>query len=378
MVTEPLFTSPLAWKGQTSGLAGVSVLNVNAVMSDLTRCWSHNPSGNTFSTITASFYQAPELLITTLTPNDVVAPYLSQKEYIYGYDNYQFYSSSVGSVSAGASTTAISNTIVLNSIPRRVYIYFRQQNLDQDYTTSDVFGSISAVTINWNNNAGLLSAASAQQLHQISVKNGCDISWPEWNQFCGSVLALDWGKDIGCDVLEAPSVLLQNQLQVQATFTNPSANAINYTMYLVTVQDGVAIIKGNNCVVQTGILSKSDVLNAKGHVVRPYDRMSVAFGAGIFDSIKNALSSVGRFGLEQLKKNAPYLAERAVKYALTGSSLQGDGLVGGRRKKRRSKKGSKKRGRGLNEVSLLSRKDMKKNVKKYDSGSDVSDFSDSD
>ena len=65
-----------------------------------------------------------------------------------------------------------------------------------------------------------MSSASKQDLYKMSVKNGCNMSWQQWAGDAvqtlsngasfgtvGSVLAIDFGDDIGLDSTLAPGIL---------------------------------------------------------------------------------------------------------------------------------------------------------------------------
>ena len=66
-----------------------------------------------------------------------------------------------------------SNNIQLNVIPDKLIIFCRRLNMDCGY--ADAYLSITNVNINFNNNAGLLSNMTQEQLYKASVQSGLKI-----------------------------------------------------------------------------------------------------------------------------------------------------------------------------------------------------------
>ena len=228
-VIEPVFVSPLTWGSMVGpGLAGVQTLQLQMQLGDLTRVWSHASSGNTISTISVVFSQAPELHYCMLSPNPDVDPYQLNRRYEYSYFNILSNSFNVGSLASGSSVSASSGTITVSSIPSRFYIFVRQQNSDRTYLTSDTFARIDSISIVWDNRSGLLASASSEQLHRMSVQNGLNQSWPQWNNYQGSVLCIQMGQDIGLKEDQAVGMMGQFQFQCQITFKKLSASSVNY------------------------------------------------------------------------------------------------------------------------------------------------------
>jgi hypothetical protein len=225
-LTEQLFLSPLLFgMGENSGFVGVQTMDFNfTYISNLARMWSHaNIAGRTINSITVNLGQ-PTLLFNYVTPKELQA---IPKSVVYPYYDVQRYPTDANApIASGASTTLNSANIQLQSIPKRMYIFARRRNADLyngvgAANLTDTFFEINSININWNNNAGLLSSASQQDLYRMSVSNGCNMSWEQWSggpvnrilgtneQFgaIGSVLCIEFGKDIGLDQIECPGML---------------------------------------------------------------------------------------------------------------------------------------------------------------------------
>lgn len=342
VITEPIFLSPFLFgKGSSSknGFIGVQTLDFQFVLgSRLERIWSHDPSGgSTITNYNVEFGQ-PALLFNYITPK-MLEPI--PKSLSYSYMVIDRYPTDNNAAVASNTTVSISsNNIQLNSIPRRVYIYCRKRNADLYATDTDTFLALNSININYNNQSGLLSSASAQDLYNISKRNGVNMSWPEWSGsafstaaitgaplqsqqgvpvlfdstgtsgtkrrgLVGSVLALDFGVDIGLDDLHAPGEIFTSQFQVNATFTNISQSSINPTLYLVFVSEGIWTIENLQSIAQIGVLNKEDILNARqipGVNMRFSDNV---YGGDFLKSLKN----VGNQVLAATKKAAPYIKQ---------------------------------------------------------------------
>ena len=378
VITEPIFLSPFLFgKGSTSknGFIGVQTMDFQFVLSNaLSRIWSHDNSGGTvLSNITVNFGQ-PALLFNYITPK-LLEPIPSALSYSYMVvDRYPTDNNS--SVAPNTSVTIESNNIQLNSIPRRVYIYARKRNADLTFTDTDTFFALNSVSIQYNNQSGLLSSATAQDLYNISKRNGVNLSWAEYsggaystaiitapptisNQgvpvtfnslgtqgaiptgLVGSVLCLDLGIDIGLDSLHASGEIFTSQFQIKCNFTNINqTQSIIPTLYLVFISEGIWTIENLNSIAQIGVLSKTDILNAHQQPPINYKATNNVYGGDF-------LADLRRFGhklMHGLKTAAPYLktaADVAVKAAPFVLPLVGLGedhagvLVGGRREKMR-------------------------------------------
>jgi hypothetical protein len=73
-----------------------------------------------------------------------------------------------------------SNNIQLNQIPDKLIIFCKRLNMTT--ADSDSFLTIENVNINFNNNAGLLSSMTKEQLYKASVASGLkNMSWQEFS-----------------------------------------------------------------------------------------------------------------------------------------------------------------------------------------------------
>jgi hypothetical protein len=325
---EELMLPPLWWG---KGISNDAFINLTTEDHQITflgqaanRMWSHSPAngGVSFDSISyvfgnmnggpTSFPNAgvPTLLHNYITPKDtMVIPPNMPISYPY-FDIQRYPTTGPGTINAGQSTVIVSNNIQLSSIPRRFYLYVRQQNQDL-YASSentDTYFAINTVSIQWANKNGLLASASPWQLWQMCQKNHSSQSWTQFQGYApgagatflgrgdpgtgtvGSVICVEMATDIGLDAIDAPGKLAQATLQIQVNCTNTSSRNIFPTLYIVTVSEGVFTIEGlNRASKQVGVITGADVLNSQKMPGVSYQEVQNVVGGDFFSGLKDGL-----------------------------------------------------------------------------------------
>lgn len=353
-ITEPFWLSPMLFnKSRESGFIQVQTFDTNTTFGDLTRMWCHSSGGNTLSNIAVTFYRAPELLFNYITPLERVIPVNDNKPYVYPYMEITRYpTDNAASTAAGASATINSNNIQLGSVPTKMFIFVRQKNSDLTYNSTDSFARIDSISINYQNQSGLLSSATTQDLYLMARKNGLLISWPQFSGIgqynsnaagsgVGSVLSIEFGSDIGLDN-SAPGMLENAQLQMQVNYTNIGSVTKNYTLYIVINSEGTFTLDGNRAIPQVGVVSKADVMGISRAAVVDYNmvkRHSDWEGGDFWGSFKRVLGNIlpyvgpvgniakGALGLGVSGGARKRMAKPRANLRLKSSRLMGRGLV---------------------------------------------------
>lgn len=366
--TEPVFLSPFEFGHRNaSGLIGIQTLNFQFTFDPLmyNRVWSHATvsGGNTISNVNVTIggSSAPQMFFNYISPQQLLQ---IPKSVVYKYNIVDRYLSPLNTLSAGprSSITIASNNIQLTSIPQKILVYARRQNSDISYNnSSDVYATITNMTVNWNNNSGLLSGASAYDLYRMSRDNGVNISWPQWycqtpqlgstalnyvgptsnngvnGGYVGSVVCIQMGKDIGMPDLECPGMLGTFQLQMNVTINNPNlTNNVNYVLYIVPLSEGTFTVTNNQSIAQTGVVSKEDVLNSKENPFIDYEDATSPYGGGnVFGGLKDFISNAYGHVKGAVDKVAPYVgpalnAAKAIAPLVgLGEDKEGGAVVGG-------------------------------------------------
>jgi len=305
---EPLICPPFLWGTQlsnTSGIYGVQNItllcnfsNGNRAFRFVTAAAQTAYAGSGSLPVTINTPSVAKMLLNYLTPHPSD---LMPARNVVPYQEFpRYFSSTATAITAGQVGTITSNTYNLNQIPDKLIIFARFPQSSQTPSVNDVFMSIQGISINFNNNAGILSSASTADLYRYSVEAGNNQQWPEWcglaldgsglaqaltaTPTVGSVLALDFGRHI--QLIEdyyAPGSLGNFQIQFQLDVLNQSASNITPELVLITVNSGVFVTERGQSSVYTGILTKQDVLDASQQEPFSVAHVTRKVGAGMLD-----------------------------------------------------------------------------------------------
>lgn len=331
-VYEPLFISPLLFgQRESMGLYGIQTFDITLNLGNLSYVWSHAdvPGGNTIVSVMGDItgdnvHGSPTALFSYLTPqvNQLLSP---NCVYTYPYYSVDRYPTAQSTLAPGASDTAQSNNVQFSSIPRRVYIFLRRPTTGpggegpSTFRTTDTYARIDKISVNFNNKSGLLSGANSFDLYHMAVRNGLQCSWDQWNRYQGSVLCLDFARDMSLGPLEVPGILGSYQFQISVTYTNlHPTDPIRHTLMVVSVSEGVFTVDKQTSMGQIGIVAPEEVLNDQSIKMADY-YMSMKganfYGGAFMDSVKKygkkALSGLNSI-LPALSAAAPYLPGSAV------------------------------------------------------------------
>ena len=208
----------------------------------------------------------PRLLLRTYVPVVQIPPTVKMPYYdivprVYKIDG------NVEPSEIGKSYAFETDSIVLSSVPHRIYIFARPTNqygtTESNNTTiatgkkklqgmeADQFLCIDQLTMLTDLNSGLLTQAEPQQLYQMCKRNGSNQSYQGFRKNQGSVVCLDLSNsDCGAWIAGART---QFQFRLKGSF-----NADSLKNYYHLVQSGAA--SGSN--VTQSSMGKRDGLNA--------------------------------------------------------------------------------------------------------------------
>ncbi len=324
-VTEPLLLSPMLYRSGDlqSGLIGVRNMGVqfNFASGQLSRIWSRSPSaGVTLTSVTAAIGAGttapPSLLVNYLTPP------LSSQGSIPRQVNYQYNKSETFvndmnvNLAPNASQTFNNNAIQLSTVPKCIYIWASRQNSSKSYLTSDTFFKINSLSLNYLNVSGQFSSMSLQDLYQMCVKNGCELSWPEWSGrtitigdsrtglgsvdgMVGSVIKLDVS-DLHIPSNVASGMNVNSQLSYSVNVENCNQiDTIGVQLTTVIVYDGLMTIESGSMATQVGVISEADVVETRADRSNfiPWSSARAIYGGSIFGSMGH-LARMAKKGLD--------------------------------------------------------------------------------
>ena len=303
VVAEPLFLSPFIFgdpEYNQQGLLGINNMNFtfnidatckrlfstsNPYIRTISLGTAANPNGFTAGSaiLTQNQPSSPALLFKFLStqPSDLietknVVPYMD-------FPRYLTSSANTSSVAAQGSATLTSSNLQINQIPDLFIINVRKPMNSQTIQDASAFMTINNVSINLNNQSGLLSSASAYDLWRMSVKNGSTQSWAEFGGLAqqsnstigigsfvdttGSLLIIDPAYDLSLpDYITSGSLgnyNFQFQVGVTNTLVADGGAALTPEICVIAVNSGIMTTQQGVSAIYTGILTKEMVLNAK-------------------------------------------------------------------------------------------------------------------
>jgi len=352
VLTEPLLISPFVWGGADSkGLCRVQNMQVQINWeSNLARVWSHfDPAGTVMSNVSVALGQ-PSLLFTYITnPPTLQIPKTLEYQY---HDMSEVHITELGSsVAPDASYTMVSSNIQLSSIPEMLLICVKERKGDRTYKTTDSWQSLESVNLSWANSSGLLTGATKEQLYDISVKNGLDMTYTEWSadptyvlsggvqsqqRGVGSVLLLRLGEDIAfSDPASSVGVAGTFNLNMRLGLRNRNpTRTIFPALYITPIYRAVMSIQDNQSVLQTAVLSPADVLDSakQANDIGAVSSSDVAGGAfNVSKFAKQALPYIrkGRKVAQDVARAIPGPEAKVASAILDGAEAFGLGRRGG-------------------------------------------------
>jgi hypothetical protein len=208
-----------------------------------------------------------------LIPSRNVSPYMD-------YPRYLSQSTLSSPIASGASASITSQNIQLNQLPDYFIIVVRKPMSQQTAYDSASFLTINNISINLNNQSGLLSSATQQDLWRISVNNNSTQSWvgfsgkangipvtglPAVNGVAttGSMLVLNPAKDLSLPDYLSCSSIGQFNFQFTINVSNFSAASITPEILVITANSGIFVTQAGSSVIYTGILTKQMVVDTK-------------------------------------------------------------------------------------------------------------------
>lgn len=289
--TEPLFLSPFLQGQLEEGLINIRdiIININW-KSDLSVMWTHSSAGNAITNVAVTFYQKPEILYTQITPDmmtpmpDIqMLPYVKVDQFPRTIDQ---------TVNAGVRVNGIvSNAIQIKEIPRYLLLFVRRSRATTNFTTSDTFARIDRVVVNWDNQSFLFNTTQQQQLYDMAVENGCNLSYAQWVKHVGTPVLLEFGTQIGLKDGEAPSVLGSWTISTTIDFTNTSSVNVDYEFYMCFIRHGIVTIGSGTCIYSLGTLTRQEALDAKQQAPNSIE-FSELQGGGLYSNLKSIVNKI--------------------------------------------------------------------------------------
>lgn len=346
---EPIMASPLVFTMKDhKALFSVNNIQLQLQLGEFSRMWSHDSTnGCTITTLTGRFTTTPELTLCTISPSPLFTPPPMQ---IYPLTNIVRYTTpGPTGVTYGQTFTIANQAIQLKDVPSRVYVFCRRTAASRTYDDTDTYCTLTALNIQFNNKSGMLAGASSKDLFMISARNGLQMSWNQWDNYTGSVMCVDFGKDIGLTGADAVGVLGTYNININCTFRSNYASATDVELTIVPLDEGVFTCDIGTSSSNTGMLTPQTVASSAlenmpitsfadvhsfyggslGSRLTPFIRQASKAAYGAFKKYGPAIAKGAARGF--LTKHAPgvYDALDAVHPGFLGDGYDGEGYSGG-------------------------------------------------
>jgi hypothetical protein len=315
VVTEPLFLSPFSFGNpefNAQGLVGINNINLTCnIDTSLKRLLSTSipanqivgvypglrtlagvQTNNLFQSVGVpnAIYAGPVVLPPTGSTPSLLFKFLSPQpsdkimaKNVVPYISYPRYLTNTVSapVNSGVTLSLTSANLQLNQLPDLFLITVRKPMASQTIQDTMSQFAIKSISVNLNNQSGLLSSCSTEDLWRISQKNGSTQSYLEFVGIfagnnpddgylenvpsTGSVLILNPAMDLSLPDYLSCGSLGNFNLQFNVQVTNQYSVAVIPEICVVCVNSGIFVSEMGTSTTYTGILSKEMVLNAKKH-----------------------------------------------------------------------------------------------------------------
>lgn len=295
---EPIWIPPCNIDDHNSkAFIGLNRLNYTCTLKNLSRVWSRNETNSTPVTVSARITNTPNLVITTITPQLIdMVPRVNR----YPFSQIQPQSQDYGAIAPGSTRKISFNAQQLQGVPERMFIFARRTN--RSPFTTDTYMRLTDLNLQFDNETGIFSAATPNQLYNICAENGYQGSYADWYQYSGSVMSIDFTKDVPLQGL-AVGVAKNVTFRFDCNFTNLAADAYEFSVYLVVVYQGVFTISIDGGVFQDiNVLSQNDVINSKNVQALPYHdvRNMLVHGGSFFSKLKSIGSTAKKYAKKAL------------------------------------------------------------------------------
>lgn len=207
----------------------------------------------------------------------IVTPYMDYPRYLSSTNSQSAIPAFAGRVPGQATLT--SQNIQLNQLPDLFMICVRIPMNQQTVFQGDTFLTIDRISVNLNNQSGLLSSASQQDLWKISQANGSTQSFIEFGgrSWCvdnplgtghlvpttGSLLILSPTKDLSLPDQFSSSSIGQFIFQFSISVSNFYSYPVAPEIVVICANSGIFVTQAGESNIYSGVLTQEMVMKAK-------------------------------------------------------------------------------------------------------------------
>lgn len=348
---EPIMISPFNINvAGEPGFFDVQTITLNLGLSNMNLAWSHDSVNNPAVINSVSFAWADAPLFETrhCTP---ITPVTIDYNQLHEAVAIQRFTSQFTSVDPGVPTNANLQNVRLNSMPSKIYVFFKKSN--KTINDTDTYAYISNLSVNIGNKSAQLASYTPDMLYKMCVQNGYTSSWIQHSYHTGSVICINLAKDLPMEVGEAVGVREEVNLQISATIVNQTGGQLDYDGQLVILSDAIfSVGRDGGSSLTVGPLNMADVLAAGVQGAKASEKMFAMDRENFYASGKidwkstgrklvsfgkkygpTALKAIDKYGPDIIRTGTQLLTPRLAGVADEALKLLGKGYTGGQAKK---------------------------------------------
>lgn len=350
-VCEPLLLSPFVFgdaaKGTEQGFYGISQIILSMAMDPAAkRSYNYFDNGNYLTKSVAVSYDQTDCWLEARFVSPKASDLLPAQNVV-PYANFVLFPNPV-SVPNAAGQVISSSVVQLNGIPDKVFIKVGKKFGSLTGEDANAYLPIRAVSIQFNNQSGILSNTTDYELFRMSQEAGSKQTWTEFSGKAteaaaadtpfvrlttGSVLVLDFAKHINIsEEYYAPSSLGTFSLQVQVTVDNTWGATLDGQLDIITMSSGVFVCNNGSSTIYQNVLGKEMVLAAAQQPCIPKSDVSRYVGGSLLGNLWSMAKKALPFG-KAILSQVPHPAAQAATGALGALGFGEDAEGGARRRK---------------------------------------------
>lgn len=284
-----------------TGLCRLRSFDVNSAISlEPSKIWSSADSGTSPSfvsqvqSVSIALRGTPQLICKFISPPAELVPHGVLK---YKHFRMERFSTGVNVPTIpNAQVPITGNNIQLPVVPKYMYVFVREADAQKTFKSTDTFLRLDDVSVNFNNQTGLLSGTPLSAMWEISRECGLLDSYPMFaglsrNQdfsvvgTSGSLFCAEFGRHIslgGNSISVGSTGSFNFNVTVRATNVNQVSTIVNPTLYVIVAYEQVlALGDGGEVAFETPVVANGVMaFGPEGPVQVMYD-MDGMYGGGI-------------------------------------------------------------------------------------------------
>lgn len=221
-----------------------------------------------------------------------------------------------------------SGNITSGTIPNRIYVWIGPDQDTKEYGDTDSFCRIDRFDFKYTTSGGQYGQNSSEQLFEFGREAGLNMTLPQWRDHVGSVLCLDFTKNVNLGEGEYAGMVGNFQMNFTGTATTlVDKKNKNYNLYVAVVEEGYITLNNQTAEKTKGTANISPITVPVDY--RPSSEMNPNIYGGLsFDSVKRTATKAAKGIASATEKSLPYI-KKAIPYVEKALTMAAPLLLAG-------------------------------------------------